>query len=63
MEEKSHGEKIEMVWENGESIGKDSGQGYIEVRVIQLCPTTKETQNHLDFQRKRKLKLNEPFLA
>ena len=39
------------------------GQGCIEERVIQLRPTTRETQNHLDFQSKRKLKRNEPFLA
>ena len=60
---KSHGEKIEVVWENGESTGRVFGQGCIEVRVIQLCPTTRESQNHLDFQSKRKLKRNEPFLA
>ena len=41
MEEKSHGEKIEVVRENGESTGKDSGQGWIEVRVIQLRPITR----------------------
>ena len=63
MEEKSHGEKIEVVLENGESTGRDSGQGCIEVRVIQLHLTTRGTQNHLDFQSKRKLKQNEPFLA
>ena len=56
MKEKSHGEKIEEVRENGESTGRDSGQGCIEERVIQLRPTTRETQNHLDFQSKRKLK-------
>ena len=61
MEEKSRGEKTEVLRENGESTGRDSSQGCIEVRVIQLRPTTKETQNHLDFQSKRKR--NEPFLA
>ena len=63
MEEKSHGVKIQMVRENGESTGRDSGQRGIDVLVIQLRPTTKETQNHLDFQSKRKLKRNQPFLA
>ena len=63
MEEKSQGEKTEMVRENGGSTGRDSRKGCIEVRVIQLRPTTRETQNHLDFQSKRKLKRNEPFLA
>ena len=43
MEEKSHGEKIEVVREYGESTGRDSGQGCTEVRVIQLRPTTRET--------------------
>ena len=33
MEEKSHGETIEVVRENGESTGRDSGQGCIGVRV------------------------------
>ena len=56
MEEKSHGEKIDLVRENGESTGRVSGHGYIEVRVIQLHLTTRETQNYLDFQCKRKLK-------
>ena len=63
MAEKSHGEKIEVVRENDESTGRDPGQGCIKVRIIQLRPTTRETQNHLDFQSKIKLKLNEPFLA
>ena len=63
MEEKSHSEKTEVVREYGESTGRDSGQGCTKVRVIQLRPTTRETQNHLDFQSKRKLKRNEPFLA
>ena len=63
MEEKSHSEKIEMVRENGKSTRRDSSQGCIEVQVIQLRPTTRETQNHLDFQSKRELKRNEPFLA
>ena len=63
MEGKSHGEKTEVVRENGEDTGRDSGKGCIEVRVIRLRPTTRETQNHLDFQSKRKLKRNEPFLA
>ena len=56
MEEKSHGEKIEVVRENGESTGGDSGQGCIEVWVIQLRPSMRETQNHIDFQSKRKRK-------
>ena len=56
MKEKSHGEKIELVRENGESTRRDSGHGYIEVRVIQLYLTTRETRNYLDFQSKRKLK-------
>ena len=63
MEENSHSEKIEMVRENGKSTRRDSSQGYIEVQVIQLRPTTRETQNHLDFQSKRELKRNESFLA
>ena len=63
MEENDHGEKIEVVWENDECTGRDSGQGGIEVRVIQLRTTTRETQNHLDFQSKRKLKGNDPILA
>ena len=63
MKEKSHGEKIEVVREYGESTGRDSGQGCTEVRVIQLRPTTRETQKHLDFQSKRKLKRTESFLA
>ena len=36
MEEKSHGEKIEVFQENGESTGRDFVQGCIEVQVIQL---------------------------
>ena len=63
MEEKSHSEKIEVVREYGESTGRDSGQGCTKVRVIQLGPTTRETQNHLDFQSKSKRKRNESFLA
>ena len=55
MGEKSHGEKIEVVRENGESTGRDSGQGCIVVRVMQLRPTTRETQNHLDFESKKNL--------
>ena len=62
MEEESHREKTEVVRENGESTGIDSGQVCIEVRVIQLCPTTRKTENPLDFQSKRKPKRNEPFL-
>ena len=58
MEENSHGEETEVFWENCESTGRDSGQGCIEVRVIQLRPTTRETQNHLDFQNKGKLRLS-----
>ena len=52
MEEKSHGEKIEVVWENGGGTGRDSGQDCAEVRDIQLCPTMPETQNYLGFQTK-----------
>ena len=63
MEEESHREKIEVVRENGESTGIDSGQVCIEVRVIQLFPTTRKTENHLDNQSKRKPKRNEPFLT
>ena len=63
MEEKSPGEKIEVVRENGGGTGRDSGQGCAEVRDIQLCPTMPENQNYLGFQSKRKLKQNEPFLA
>ena len=44
MEEKSPGEKIEVVWENGESTNIDSSQGYIKIWVIQLCPTTRKPQ-------------------
>ena len=36
MEEKSHGEKIEVFQENGDSTGRDFVQGCIEVQVIQL---------------------------
>ena len=61
MEEKSHGEKIEVARENGGGTGRDSGQSCTEVRDIQLRPTMTETQNRLGFQSKRKLKRNEPF--
>ena len=54
MEEKIHGERIDVICENGKSTGRDSGQGCIEVRVTQLRPATRETQNHLDFQSKKK---------
>ena len=40
MEEKSQGEKIEMVQKNGESTGRNSCKGCIEVQVIQLRSTT-----------------------
>ena len=53
--EKNHSEKIKVVRENGESTGRDSGQSCIEVQVIQLRPTTRETQNYLDIQSKKKL--------
>ena len=56
MEEKIHGERIDVICENGKSTGRDSGQGCIEVRVTQLRPATRETQNHLDFQSKKKIK-------
>ena len=49
--------------EKCESTRRGSGQGCIEVRVIQLRLTTRETQTYLDLQSKRKLKRNEPFLA
>ena len=62
-EEKINEEKIEVVRENEESTGRDYDQGCIEVRVIQLRPTMRETQNHLDFQSKIKLKQKETFLA
>ena len=44
MEEKSPSEKTEVVWENGESTSIDSGEGYIEIWVIQLSPTTRKPQ-------------------
>ena len=63
MEEKRHGEKIDVVWENGQNTGRDSGQVSIEIRVIQIRLTMRKTQNNLDFQSKRKLKQNKPFWA
>ena len=54
MEKKIHGERIDVICENGKNTKRDSGQGCIEVRVTQLRPTTRETQNHLDFQSKKK---------
>ena len=63
MEEKHHGEKIDVVRKNVQSTWRDSGQVSIEIRVIQIRPTMRKTQNYLDFQSKRKPKRNEPFLA
>ena len=63
MEEKRHGEKTDVVRENGQNTGRDSGQVSIEIRVVQIRPTMRKTQNYLDFQSKRKLKRNEPFWA
>ena len=54
---------MKVVRENGKSIRRYSNQGRFEVWVIQLRQTIWETQNHLDFQSKKKLKRNELFLA
>ena len=63
MEEKRHGEKIDVVWENDQNTGRDCGQVSIEIRVIQIHLTMRKTQNYVDFQSKGKLKRNEPFWA